>query len=137
MNQNQKRMGRPLKAAQPGKRVSLGLKVTPEIKARLDEAARANGRTQSQEAEYRLERSFERQDLLPEILSLASGERRRSYHLSFEEGSWTLKDDQGTITKTFSNPMMHLRHTTGKKTFGKEQNQPLSSRKVLRSRSKS
>jgi predicted transcriptional regulator len=39
--------------------VSLGLKVTPEIKQKLDEAARASGRTQSQEAELRLERTFE------------------------------------------------------------------------------
>jgi len=53
-----KRMGRPLKTAKPGTRVSLGLKVTPETKTRIDEAARRNGRTQSQESEYRLERSF-------------------------------------------------------------------------------
>jgi hypothetical protein len=49
--------------------MSLGLKVTSDIKARLDAAAQASGRTQSQEAEVRLERSFERQDLLSEVLS--------------------------------------------------------------------
>ena len=57
----------------PGKRVSLGLKVTSDIKKRLDDAARASGRTQSQEAEARLERSFDRQELLPQVLGLTYG----------------------------------------------------------------
>lgn len=42
----------------PGERVSLGLKVTADIKSRIDAAAKASGRTQSQEAELRIERSF-------------------------------------------------------------------------------
>jgi len=54
----EKRLGRPPKAATPGKRVSLGLKVTPEIKQRLDEEARKHGRTQSQQAELMIERAF-------------------------------------------------------------------------------
>lgn len=68
-----KRTGRPAKTAQAGQRVSLGLKVTAEIKNRLDEAAGKNGRTQSQEAELRLERSFDRDDLLAEILNMRYG----------------------------------------------------------------
>jgi hypothetical protein len=55
---NEKRLGRPLKAPTPGKRVALGLKVTSEIKQRLDEEARKSGRTQSQQAELMIERSF-------------------------------------------------------------------------------
>lgn len=58
MNENRKRAGRPLKPAETGKRVSLGLKVTSDIKRRLDAVAQRNGRTQSQEAEARLERTF-------------------------------------------------------------------------------
>jgi hypothetical protein len=54
-----KRIGRPTKTPEPGKKVSLGLKVTADIKNKLDMAARVSGRTQSQEAELRLERSFE------------------------------------------------------------------------------
>ena len=69
------RVGRPTKAAKPGTRMSLGLKVTPQIKIRLDNAARESGRTQSQEAELRLERSFERVDLLTDVLTLAYGAR--------------------------------------------------------------
>jgi predicted transcriptional regulator len=50
------------------------LRVTPELKQRLDAAAEASGRSQSQEAEFRLERSFDRTDLLAEVLTLAYGE---------------------------------------------------------------
>ncbi|MER8431395.1 hypothetical protein [Mesorhizobium caraganae] len=54
----EKKRGRPTKAPTPGERVSLGLRVTADMKERLDRAAAENGRSQSQEAEYRLERSF-------------------------------------------------------------------------------
>src|SRR5262245_39246458 len=68
------RMGRPLRPAAEGERAPLGLKVPPKLKARLDEAARSNGRTQSMEAEARLELSFDRVDLLPDVLRMAYGE---------------------------------------------------------------
>lgn len=55
------------------KRVMLGLRVTPEIKQQLDDAAQRSGRSQSQEAELRLERSFDRQGLLQEVLELSYG----------------------------------------------------------------
>jgi hypothetical protein len=58
----QRKGGRPLRPAVPGARVSLGLKVTPEIKTKLDEATRITGRTQSAEAEARLEQSFARDE---------------------------------------------------------------------------
>lgn len=51
----------------------LGLRVTPEMKRRLDAAAEQSGRSQSQEAEFRLERSFDRTDLLSEVLALEFG----------------------------------------------------------------
>jgi hypothetical protein len=73
MPQEPRRIGRPAKAPEPGSRVSLGLKVTGDIKGRLDATARANGRTQSQEAEARLERSFHEEELLPQLLELAYG----------------------------------------------------------------
>lgn len=71
--------GRPTKAAPPGAKASLGLKVTASLKTRLEAAAEASGRTQSQEAEYRLERSFERQDLLVDLLSTAFGQKAAGY----------------------------------------------------------
>jgi hypothetical protein len=63
--------GRKPYPTQPGTRVSLGLKVTPGVKTRLDETAKNNGRTQSQEAEVRLERSFEDEDALDRAMLLA------------------------------------------------------------------
>lgn len=65
--------GRRTQEATPGTKVSLGLTVTADLKARLDEEARSTGRTQSQEAQWRLELSFDRQDLLDEVLTLAYG----------------------------------------------------------------
>ena len=58
-----------------GERVPLGLRVTPELKRKLDAAAEQTGRSQSQEAELRLEHTFDRQELLPEILTLAYGSK--------------------------------------------------------------
>lgn len=51
--------GRPRnKPVKPGDRVQLSLRVTPSLKHSLDAAASHSGRSQSQEAEFRLERSF-------------------------------------------------------------------------------
>ena len=55
------------------KRVSLGLKVTSDIKSRLDEAAQLSGRTQSQEAEIRLTQSFEKASIAAGAMILAYG----------------------------------------------------------------
>jgi hypothetical protein len=54
-----KRVGRPTKQPVSGERVSLGLRVTAEIKSALDNAAAMSGRSQSQEAEWRLQNSLE------------------------------------------------------------------------------
>ena len=46
------RMGRPMRESKvTGERVPLSLRVTPDMKARLDKAALKSGRSQSQEAE--------------------------------------------------------------------------------------
>src|SRR3981189_341649 len=68
-----RRRGRKARPANRGERVSLGLKVIPEIKNQLDAAARANGRTQSQEGEVRLENSFRNRRVLDEAMQLAYG----------------------------------------------------------------
>jgi len=49
----------------------MSFRVPPELKARMDEAAAASGRSVAQEIEMRLDRSFEREDLLEEALELA------------------------------------------------------------------
>jgi hypothetical protein len=63
----------PTREPRPGERFQLGVRVTPEAKRRLEKAAASSGRSISQEAELRLERSFDREDLLIEVLSLAYG----------------------------------------------------------------
>jgi hypothetical protein len=73
MPKTNRRTGRKPQPANQGQRASLGLKVTPEIKNKLDAAAKANGRTQSQEAELRLESSFRNGRVAIEVLELAFG----------------------------------------------------------------
>jgi hypothetical protein len=69
-----KKIGAPPKRdPKPGERFQIGVRVTPELKRRLDAAAEQSGRSQSQEAELRLERSFDRTDLLTEVMTLAYG----------------------------------------------------------------
>jgi hypothetical protein len=71
----QKSFGGPAKREpKQGERVALSLRMTPDLKRKLDAAAEAGGRSQSQEAEFRLERSFEREALLSEVLTLAYSE---------------------------------------------------------------
>jgi hypothetical protein len=57
------KIGRPTRAPRRGeRRVPLGLSVTADVKRRLDGAAAKHGRSQSQEAERRLEQSFSLDD---------------------------------------------------------------------------
>lgn len=68
-----KRIGRPVVEAPPGERAGLSLRVTPEIKKKLEEAAEANGRSLSQECELRLELTFAR-----DAMAAASAEKVES-----------------------------------------------------------
>jgi hypothetical protein len=77
--------GRPKREPEPGERVHLGFRVTPQLKQRLEEAATANGRSQSQEAELRLEQSFNHQELLPQVLALAYGRQMAAVVLMLGE----------------------------------------------------
>jgi predicted transcriptional regulator len=83
-----KRPGRPAKPPSPGRRTTVTLMMSPELKARIDEAAQAAGRTQSQEAELLLEQSLAVRDVLgamrTTISEIARGHaeanfRRRGY----------------------------------------------------------
>src|SRR6476659_11251968 len=56
-----KRMGRPTKRPKPGTRVPLSMRVTPAVRKKLERAALRRGRSISQEAEIRLEQSFDRE----------------------------------------------------------------------------
>jgi hypothetical protein len=65
--------GRPGHKPKPGERVQLGFRVPPELKKRLERAAGHSTRSISAEAEFRMQQSFDRQDLLPDVLKLAFG----------------------------------------------------------------
>ncbi len=96
-----KRIGRPTKPPPSGGRVRLGLRVTPAAKRMLDEAAQRAGRSQSQEAELRLERTFLEEDQFggPDMLNMAwlltgafrrggqAGARARG-HPEWAPGTW-------------------------------------------------
>jgi hypothetical protein len=55
-------VGRPVKKVKPeDRRVTLGLRVTPQLKRQLARDAEKTGRSLSQEAELRLEQSYDRE----------------------------------------------------------------------------
>jgi hypothetical protein len=70
MEPQKRRRGRPTVAARPGEKATLGIRASARLKERLEEASKENGRSLSQEAELRLERSFERERGLPELMAL-------------------------------------------------------------------
>jgi hypothetical protein len=76
------RRGRPLKEPEPGERVPLSLRITPSAKKKLEAAAGLNGRSLSQEAEYRIERSFDREDISKSV----GTELRRELRALMSEG---------------------------------------------------
>ena len=57
-----KKRGRPPLPPTEGKREVITLRVTGELRRRLESAASETGRSMSQEAELRIERSFQRED---------------------------------------------------------------------------
>jgi hypothetical protein len=67
--------GRPKRTPDPGERVQLSLRVTPRLKELIDAKADETGRSQSQEAEYRLEQTFQQEALVFQALSMAFGSR--------------------------------------------------------------
>lgn len=76
MKEPRRKPGRPGREPAPGERVGLSLRVTPQTKRALDAAAESQGRSLSQEAEVRLERSFQAEDLLPQLLEAAFGRQQ-------------------------------------------------------------
>jgi len=65
--------GRPRAARKPGERSTLSLRITAELFARLDEAAKKKGRPLSQECEMMLEHAQRDVRSLDAILALAYG----------------------------------------------------------------
>jgi hypothetical protein len=70
---NRQRGGWPARTPKPGERVAMSFRVTPECKAKIDEAARRSGRSLMQEIELRLDRSLEEERQLADVLELGFG----------------------------------------------------------------
>lgn len=78
--------GRPRKRQpKPGERVPLGLRVTPEVKRLLDATALRSGRSQSQEAELRIEYSLRDDRSLFDLLDHIYGAETAALLTSFGE----------------------------------------------------
>jgi hypothetical protein len=56
-----------------GKRYPLNMRTTFEVRQELEKAAAATGRSLAQEAEYRIQRTFENQRMLQEALDISFG----------------------------------------------------------------
>src|SRR5215203_3891641 len=78
MTREGRRIGRPPNSPEEGKRVSLGLKVTADVKRLIDAEARRNGTTQSQEAERLIERALQTDRLLRAVVQASEEEEKRS-----------------------------------------------------------
>lgn len=77
-----KRRGRPSREPTQGERVGLSLRVTPQTKRDLDHAAEMSGRSLSQEAESRLEQSFQEETRIPEIMNRIYGSQLADFLMS-------------------------------------------------------
>jgi hypothetical protein len=76
MPEQKRRVGRPTKTAKGRQKKTLSIRVTTDLANRLDRAAKKYGRSLSQEAELRFEKSFDLQSHINEILlSEFGGER--------------------------------------------------------------
>ncbi|SEP47887.1 hypothetical protein SAMN02990966_06924 [Rhodospirillales bacterium URHD0017] len=66
--------GRPRShALEPGFRPQLAFNITSELMSKIREAQASSGRSQSAEVEHRLERSFQREQLLDGVIALRYG----------------------------------------------------------------
>jgi hypothetical protein len=88
MRRETKRIGRPMKAPRGKARVSLGLKVTAEVKRHVDAAAKASGRTQSQEAEALIEYAIETKKLLADMRTTVAEIDRGSIVSALKRRNW-------------------------------------------------
>ena len=88
--------GPPNQPPVSGERVSLGLRVTAQVKRLLDNAAARSGRSQSQEAEWRLENSLNSD----KHLMLVQG--HRATPVVFREGQMLIPDGYGSVALPIS-----------------------------------
>lgn len=111
--------GRRGRKTTEGVRVPLGLRVTPEMKEKLDAAARQSGRSQSQEAELRLEHSFRDENIFESVQDRVYGAQLSGLLTliaramrdiggslgQYKDGKWEFRSD--SIEDWLSNPFAY------------------------------
>jgi hypothetical protein len=73
MERKQAHRGRPTTPPKQGQKTTVSLRLTAEMKAHLDAAAKSTGRPLSQEAELRLEQTLKAESLINQVLTLKYG----------------------------------------------------------------
>jgi|KBSMisStaDraftv2_1062788.scaffolds.fasta_scaffold1621431_1 hypothetical protein len=93
-----KRIGRPAKPAQERKRIQLGLIVSAKIKALIDEEAKNSGRTQSQVAEWLIERALQYDTMLSAMNTTVDQITRGNIEAAFQgKGYVPVRSSYGKI----------------------------------------
>jgi protein-disulfide isomerase-like protein with CxxC motif len=89
-----------MKEPKEGQRVPLGLKVTADVKAKIDAVAKASGRTQSQEAERLIERAFTYDSIMAAMNLTAEQMKKQNDEAAFRSAGykhyWTTTRDGKT-----------------------------------------
>jgi hypothetical protein len=102
-----KRIGRPFKPAIGAARVALGLKVTGETKRMVEALARASGRTQSQQAEYLIERALQYDQIAKAMGTTLESFEQDSIEAALRRKGWRLvrvSDQNGNSTDLWAPP---------------------------------
>jgi predicted DNA-binding protein len=89
MAPEKKKRGRPGREPQPGERVMLGCRVTPETKQRIDEVAQHTGRSQSQQIELLIEQALRDEGRDPMLLASVYGRRLAGLLTALANAMWT------------------------------------------------
>jgi hypothetical protein len=93
-----RRPGRPVKSPAPGKRAPLSLLVPPGLKARIEKAALADGRTMAAQAEALIEQGFVVADLLASMNTTVAALAQRLAEKNFRDRGYTrIRDPRGDI----------------------------------------
>jgi hypothetical protein len=76
---------RPPTAQAEADRKPIGFRVPPELKRRIEDAAKKSGRSQAQELELMIQQAFDRRDLIPQMLEAIYGPCDAAILLAFGE----------------------------------------------------
>src|ERR1700680_1847490 len=89
------------------KRYALNLKATREMRQELERAARASGRSLTQEVEYRLEESFSRSE---GMRTAFGGEHQSKLVQALLLAIWLIELESGKSWKTDQDTMQRVQH---------------------------